>query len=98
MDVVKRGVGDATINRRWISNMVDYLVGVLSYRRLRQANMKVLGQRVLENFAKFPLIESIFNDGTKAFRIVQETHSQRQVLFIFGYPLPQNYFGEKVPI
>ncbi len=37
-------------------------------------------------------------DGTKAFRIAQETPFQRQVLFIFGYPSPQTYFGEKVPI
>lgn len=78
--------------------MIALLVYCLIEMRLRQANMKVSGQRVLENFAKLSLIESIFNDGSKAWRIAQETRFQRQVLFIFGYPSPQNFFGEKVPI
>ena len=78
--------------------MIALLVYCLIEMQLRQANMKVSGQRVLENFAKLSLIESIFNDGSKAWRIAQETRFQRQVLFIFGYPSPQNYFGEKVPI
>ncbi len=78
--------------------MIALLLYCLIEMRLRQVNIKVSGQRLLENFAGLALIESIFNDGTKAFRIAQETRFQRQVLFIFGYPSPQTYFGEKVPI
>jgi transposase len=78
--------------------MIALLVYCLIEMQLRQANVKISGQRLLENFAKLSLIESIFNDGSKTFRIAQETPFQRRVLFIFGYTLPQHYFDEKVPI
>jgi len=60
--------------------------------------MKMSGQRLLENFAKLSLIELIFNDGSKTFRIAAETPFQRQVLFIFGYTSLQHCFAEKVRI
>lgn len=78
--------------------MIALLIYCLIEMRLRQASMKVSGKSVLENFAKLSLIESIFNDGSKAFRIADETPFQRQVLFIFDYTSPQIYFDGKVLI
>jgi transposase len=78
--------------------MIALLIYCLIEMRLRQANMKVSGRQVLDNFARLSLIESIFNDGSKAFRMADETNFQRQVLFIFGYTLQQISFKEKVPL
>ena len=74
------------------------MVYCLIEMRLRQAKMKVSGKRVLENFAELAFIESIFNDGSRAFFRSIETPFQRQVLFIFGYPSLQNFSAGKVPI
>jgi transposase len=78
--------------------MIALLVYCIIEMQLRQANMKMSGQRLLESFANLSLIELIFNDGSKTFRIAAETPFQRQVLFIFGYTSLQHYFAEKVPI
>ena len=72
--------------------MIALLIYCIIEMRLRNANIKVSGRNVLYSFDKLFLIESIFNDGSRTFRIAAETTFQQMVLFTFGYTSPQNYF------
>jgi transposase len=78
--------------------MIALLIYCLIEKQLRQAKIKMSARSVLESFAKLSLIESSFNDGSKAYRIAEQTPLQGQVLFIFGYTLSQYYFADKVPL